>query len=207
MKIISNAWEKVFKKQGKFFYEPHIDMPGVIQQLKKNKAKTVLDLGCWTGRHTVQLAKEGFSVYGLDNSTQGIQTSKERLKEEKLSAHFVLQEMTENFPWKNDFFDAIICIQVIHHGDIATIKKIIAEIERVLKKWGFIFITVPNHKHPATKFKEIEPNTYIHLDGIEKGMPHHYFTPEELKEFFAHFDIIDIHLDNVDHLCLSAFKK
>lgn len=207
MKIISNAREKIFQKHGTFFFEPHQDMQKVIQQLHESKAKKILDLWCGTGRHTVQLAKEGFEVYGLDNSEYGIQATKQRLLKEKVNAKFVLQEMTEKFPWKDNFFDAIICIQVIHHGDIATIKKIISEMERILKKWGFIFITVPNQKTQATKFKEIEPNTYIPLDGKEKGMPHHYFTPNELKDFFVNFDIIDIHLDNVDHFCLSAFKQ
>ncbi|MBD3270658.1 methyltransferase domain-containing protein [Candidatus Peregrinibacteria bacterium] len=206
MKTVSKAWEKIFQQQGKVFMEPHWDMPKVIKQLKDIKAEKVLDLGSGTGRHVINLAQNGFSVYGLDNSQEGINTTKQWLKTEKLNADLVLQEMTEKLPWEDNYFDAIVCVQVIHHADIAAIKKIIAEMERVLKKGGFIFVTVPKLKNQATKYKEIEPNTYVPLDGWEKGLPHHYFNPEELKDFFLNFDIVDIHLDQISHHCMSAFK-
>ena len=206
MKTDSKAWEKIFQQQGKVFMEPHWDMPKVIKQLKDIKAEKVLDLGSGTGRHVINLAQNGFSVYGLDNSQEGINTTKQWLEAEKLNANLVLQEMTEKLPWEDNYFDAIVCVQVIHHADIATIKKIIAEMERVLKKGGFIFVTVPKLKNQATKYKEIEPNTYVPLDGWEKGLPHHYFNPEELKDFFLNFDIVDIHLDQISHYCMSAFK-
>jgi len=206
MKNDSKAWEKIFQQQGKVFMEPHWDIPKVIKQLKDIKVEKVLDLGSGTGRHVINLAQNGFSVYGLDNSQEGINTTKQWLEAEKLNADLVLQEMTEKLPWEDNYFDAIVCVQVIHHADIATIKKIIAEMERILKKGGFIFVTVPKLKNQATKYKEIEPNTYVPLDGWEKGLPHHYFNPEELKDFFLNFDIVDIHLDQISHHCMSAFK-
>ena len=186
--------------------EPHWDMPEVIEQLQRIKAKEVLDLGSGTGRHVINLAQNGFSVFGLDNSQEGIDMTKKWLEKESLSANLVLQEMSERLPWEDDFFDAIVSIQVIHHADIATIKNIIAEMERVLKKDGFIFVTVPKLKNQATKYKEIERGTYVPLDGQEKGLPRHYFAQEELKDFFSHFNVTDIHLDQIDHYCLSAFK-
>ncbi len=206
MKADSKAWEKIFQQQGKVFMEPHWDIPQVIQQLKGFNAGKVLDLGSGTGRHVIDLARNGFSVYGLDNSQKGIQTTKQWLQAEKLTAELVLQEMTERFPWEDNFFDAIVSVQVIHHADIATIRKIIAEMERVLKKEGFIFVTVPKLKNQATKYKQIEANTYVPLDGWEKGLPHHYFNPRELKDFFINFEIVDIHLDQINHYCMTAYK-
>ena len=206
MKTDSKAWEKIFQQQGKVFMEPHWDIPQVIQQLKGLNAGKVLDLGSGTGRHVIDLARNGFSVYGLDNSQKGIQTTKQWLQAEKLTAELVLQEMTERFPWEDNFFDAIVSVQVIHHSDIAMIRKIIAEMERVLKKEGFIFVTVPKLKNQATKYKQIEANTYVPLDGWEKGLPHHYFNPRELKDFFINFEIVDIHLDQINHYCMTAYK-
>lgn len=182
-------------------------MPDVVKQLQRIRAKNVLDLGCGTGRHVIYLAQNGFSVYGLDNSQEGIKTTAQWLRDEKLQAELVLQEMTEQFPWKDHHFDAIVSVQVIHHADVATIKKIIAEMGRVLAQGGFLFITVPKLKNQATKYEEIEPNTFVPLDGWEKGLPHHYFTPEELQVFLSQFDIIDVHLDSADHYCVSAFKR
>jgi len=206
MNKTTKAWEKIFQEKGKVFTEPHEDMDSVVRTLKKNGTKKVLDLGSGSGRHVVYLAKNGFSVYGLDNSSSGLDMTKKWLKEESLNAELVEQEMDDNFPWDNNFFDALISIQVIHHADIATIKKIISEVERVTKKNGFIFITVPKLKNQGKNFKQIEPNTYIPLDGQEKGLPHHYFTPKELKDFFSNFNITDIHIDKGNHYCLSAVK-
>jgi ubiquinone/menaquinone biosynthesis C-methylase UbiE len=142
----------------------------------------------------------------LDNSQIGIHTTRQWLQTENLTAVLVLQEMTERFPSEDNFFDAIVSVQVIHHADIATIKKIIAEMERVLKKEGFIFVTVPKLKNQATKYKQIEASTYVPLDGWEKGLPHHYFNSRELKDFFINFEIVDIHLDQINHYCMTAYK-
>ncbi len=207
MDINSKAWERVFQTEGKVFTDPHQNMPEVITQLQSIAAHRILDLGCGTGRHIVNLAQNGFSIFGLDNSRQGLSTTKTWLNEVNLSAELVNQEMTDPFPWEENFFDGVISVQVIHHADITTIKKIILEIKRVLRKGGLLFITVPKLKNQATKYEEIEPNTFVPLDGWEKGLPHHYFTPQELKSFFTGFDIRDIHLDDIQHYCMTAFKQ
>jgi len=207
MQIDSKAWDKVFHQQGKIFVEPHEDMPRVIQQLRERNVQKVLDLGSGTGRHVIHLAKNCFSMYGLDNSEEGIKTTKQWLEAEGLTAEFALQEMNETLPWVDNFFDAIISVQVIHHATIATIQQTICEMERVLKSGGCIFVTVPKLKNQATNYEQIETNTYVPLDGWEKGLPHHYFTPEELKDFFSNFEVVDIHLDATQHYCMFGFKR
>jgi len=203
----NNAWEEVFKQRGKVFVEPHEDMPRIVQFLKDRDATTILDLGSGTGRHIVYLARSGFSAFGLDNSPEGINLTRQWLAEEGLDADVQLQSMTEELPYEDAFFDAVICVQVIHHADMATIRKVIQEIKRVLKRRGFLFVTVPKLKNQAETFEQVEPNTFVPLDGPEKGLPHHYFTPEELREVFGGFDISDIHLDTVNHYCLSAILR
>lgn len=207
MKISTKAWDKRFAKEGKVFEEPHEDVSGIAELLKEKGSKTVLDLGSGTGRHLVFLAKSGFSVFGLDNSRTGIRMAKSWLKSEGANAALHRQEMTEEFPYEDNFFDAVISIQVIHHARVEEIKRTIQEIERIVKKGGFIFITVPKGRTQGKEFTQIEPGTFIPLDGPEKGLPHHYFTPRELKGFFRNFLITDLHLDSHDHYCLSGFKR
>lgn len=197
---------KIFQERGKVFTEPHDEMDAIAENFKKNGVKKVLDLGSGSGRHIIYLAQNGFSVYGLDNSSSGLDMTKKWLKEDGLAAELIEQEMDIPFPWEDDFFDAVISIQVIRHADVSTIKKIIFEIERVIKKDGFIFITAPKLKNQGENFKQIEPNTYIPMDGPEKGLPHHYFTIGEMKKLFFKFNITDIHIDKENHYCLSALK-
>jgi len=207
MRTTTKVWDKRFKKDGKVFEQPHEDMPGIISLLKEKGARTVLDLGSGSGRHLVSLARSGFSVFGLDNSLEGTRIAKNWLKHEGLSAEFHVQEMADPLPFPDSFFDAVISIQVIHHARPMTIEKIVKEVARVLKKGGFVFITVPKEKSQAKKFVEIEPCTFIPLDGPEKGLPHYYFTPENFDEFFVGFSFTDIHVDSTGHYCVSGFKR
>jgi len=203
----TNAWDEIFAREGRVFLEPHEDMPKVIQMLQDMGASTVLDLGSGTGRHVVYLAQSGFSVFGLDNSLEAMAATRQWLADEGLEADLRLQSMTERFPYEDGFFDAVVSVQVIHHADIATIREIVAEISRVLKKGGLLFVTVPELRNQGERFEQLEPNTFVPLDGPEKGLPHHYFTPEELQEVFRDYDIVDIHLDGWEHYCLTAFKE
>jgi cyclopropane fatty-acyl-phospholipid synthase-like methyltransferase len=207
MSQTTNAWNEIFKQQGRVFTDPHEDMPSIVQSLKNRGANTILDLGSGTGRHIVYLAQRGFSVFGLDNSPEGIEVTRQWLAEEGLEADLQLQSMTDRLLYEDNFFDAVISIQVIHHADTAAIRSIVQEITRVLKKGGFLFVTVPKLKNQGESFEQIEPRTFIPLDGPEKGLPHHYFTPDELQEVFGDFDVIDIHLDTVNHYCMSALRN
>jgi len=205
---LTNAWNEIFKQRGRVFTEPHEDMPGIVQRLKATGARAILDLGSGTGRHVVYLARSSFSVFGLDSSPEGIRVTRQWLADQGLEADLRLQSMTQKLPYEDAFFDAVISVQVIHHADMATIRQVVQEIGRVLKRDGFLFVTVPKLRNQGTAFERVEPGTFIPLDGPEKGLPHHYFTPQELREVFGSlFEIADIHVDAVHHYCLSAYKR
>ncbi len=200
------AWEEIFKEGGDHFLrKPHEDLKKLIKLFKKNKVKRVLDLGCGSGRHVVALAKEGFEVYGMDNAPSGLKQTRLKLKKDNLKAKLKNSDCYKDFPYKDNFFDAVISVQVIHHAKIKQIEKCISEIERVIKPKGYVFVTVTKckyHKSTKTKMKIIEPNTYIMLNGFEKGVPHHIFNITRLRKYFNKFKIIDIWTDKTDHYCL-----
>lgn len=200
------SWDNIFTQHGKVFNEPHEDMAHIVQVLHDKQVSTILDLGCGSGRHIVFLAKHGFSVFGIDNSPEGLRIAKTWLTDENLHAELRLQSMTENFPYEDEFFDAVISVQVIHHATLAVIRGMVGEISRVLKNRGFLFITVPKGKNPSTLYQEIEPNTYLPLNGSEEGLLHHFFTPAELKAVLQGFHVLDIHLDTNNHYCLLGTK-
>jgi SAM-dependent methyltransferase len=182
-------------------------MPRVVQTLKTSGFNKVLDLGCGTGRHVVYLTKSGFSVFGLDSSPEGIHASRAWLAGESLEADIRVHDMTAPLPFEDGFFDAVVSVQVIHHAVMATIEHIIREMTRVLVPGGFLFVTVPTKKNQGKAFEQVEKRTFVPLDGPEKGLPHHFFTPHELREVFEDFDVDDLHVDSVAHYCLSAFKR
>ena len=203
------AWENIFKKEGKVFHKPHPDLPEVIKLMKKNKVKRVLDLGCGSGRHTVLLAREGFEVYGMDNAPSGLRMTKKWLKELKLKAKIINSSCYKKIPFYDNFFDAVISIQVIHHAKLKDINHCISEIERILKPNGTVFVTVTKNKVKgrATKCKLIEPRTYVMLDGFEKGVPHYIYTKSLLKKYFHNFKILKLYTDKGNHYCLLGRLK
>jgi methylase of polypeptide subunit release factors len=75
----SNPWDDIFKQAGKVFTEPHEDMPLIVRRLRADNAKTILDLGSGSGRHVIYLAKNGFSVHGLDHSPEGLSITRQWL--------------------------------------------------------------------------------------------------------------------------------
>ncbi len=203
----TNAWNEIFKERGKVFDEPHPEVHGIVKVLKDRGARNILDLGSGTGRHTVYLVRNGFTVYGLDNSPEGTNVTRQWLADEGLTADLRLRSITEKLPYEDAFFDGVISVQVINHFDSATIRKIVQEITRVISKDGLLFIVVATSRSMAKTWEKVEPNTFMPLDGAEKGLIHHFFTEEELREVFGGFDIVDIHLDTGKRYCMTAFKR
>jgi SAM-dependent methyltransferase len=202
-------WESLFNKKGKVFHEPQEDMNNVIKYMKKEGVKRVLDLGCGSGRHVVQLSKEGFEVIGTDVSKHGLEITRKWLNEKKLNAKLIEASCYEKFPFKDDYFDAVISVQVIHHNYHKQIKYAISEIERVLKPEGIVFITVSasRFKRGATKFTIPEPRVYVPLDGEEIGLPHLIYTKGLLKQDFKNFEIFNLYMDTGKHYCIFGKHK
>jgi len=202
-----STWEEIFKKHGSIFSKIQRDIPKLATVLKQKSFQRILDIGCGSGRYTVYFAKRGFDVYAFDSSRTGVSYTKKWLKREKLKANVIVHNMAKRFPYPDNFFDAVISIQVIHHNRLYRIRKTIKEIKRVLKKDGIIFITVPISKNQCTNSKTIAPHTYVPLDGREEGLVHYLFSKKRIYEEFRDFKIKDIHLYKHTHFCIFGSKK
>ena len=111
----------------------------------------------------------------------------------------------------DNFFDAVISTQSIHHGTEKQIKYCIKEIERVLKPNGFIYITFKSkfkvYKFQTQEKKKIEPHTWIITKGFEAGIPHFIFTKSMIPSYFKNFKIINLHKDKGKHWCILGQRK
>jgi len=209
----SNTWQKWYtRKEGTV--EPEI--PKLAELLTENHALRILDFGCGAGRHAVYFAKRGFEVHGFDASETAIEHAKELLKSESLFADLRVWDMTKPLPYEYGFFDAVLALRVIHHTYMDNIKRIVKEIDRVLKKGGFLFLQVAAFSHEETlKWKqeglnceEPEPRTYLYSSGEEKGILHHHFAKKELLRLFENYNIEEIHraTEHYSGYCLIARK-
>lgn len=97
-----------------------------------------LDLGCHSGTFTEKILKKIKSkkVYGVDISKNAIDLIRKRIP----YGDFRVADAA-NLPYKNDFFDAVFCLEMLEHVDNP--ESVLSEIQRVLKKGGYCVILVP----------------------------------------------------------------
>lgn len=67
-----------------------------------NKKLRVLDIGCGTGRHTIELTKRGYNVTGIDLSESLLKRAKEKALQQDLQIDFRLQD-ARNRHFTNEF--------------------------------------------------------------------------------------------------------
>jgi SAM-dependent methyltransferase len=206
-------------------------MPELAKLFKEKGIEKILDLGCGSGRHTVYFAKKGFDVYGIDVAPVGLKITRDWLKKENLRANLKLGSFFKKLPYKDNFFGAVIAVQAISHGRIENIRKLIKEIERVLKPNGLIFIAftqrsgVKNwrvgsiHKERFIgddgisifyeRRKILGPRTQVPIEGTEKGLIHYIFDKNAIKKEFRDFKIHRLSLDSKKcrYILLSEVKK
>jgi ubiquinone/menaquinone biosynthesis C-methylase UbiE len=97
---------------------------------KWNKNDIVLDAGCGSGRFIKLLNPFVKEVHGIDTSERALKIAKSY----KIKNAIIRNGNVLKIPYGNDFFDKVICIDVIEH--IKDDKKVLKEIKRVLKKNG-----------------------------------------------------------------------
>ncbi len=94
-------------------YENEVFVKGTLgecdfieQEINYNKNVRILDIGCGTGRHSLELARRGYSVTGIDLSISLLNRAKELAEKEGLNVDFHKQD-ARALTYKNEFDLAI----------------------------------------------------------------------------------------------------
>ncbi len=104
--------------------------------------KSVLDVGCGTGRHSVRLARERARVTALDFS--GGMLAKARRKPGAEEVDFRRQDIQARLDLADGSFDRVICCLVLDH--ISELDLLFSEMRRVCRPDGEVVVSV---MHPA----------------------------------------------------------
>jgi SAM-dependent methyltransferase len=107
-------YEKLFENYAnKYDKEPFVagtmgEVDFIEKEINYDKTKNILDIGCGTGRHSVELAKRGYIVTGLDLSEAQLKKAKEKAGKENVKIDF-MKEDARNFSL-NEKYDLAIMI-------------------------------------------------------------------------------------------------
>lgn len=174
--------------------KPSEDVYYYVNRWREKEFNKFLDLGCGIGRHSILFAQNQFDTYSLDLSEYSINFLKQQAENLGLSIKTTIGDIIK-LPYKDNFFDCILAYHVISHTDTNGIKKIIDEIERVLKTGGEFFITLCSKNSPSfrkKKYPQIDENTIVKTEEPEKGIPHFYSDISDVRNLLSLFEIIRI---------------
>jgi len=126
-----------------------IEAPEVARALGDVNARAILDVGCGTGRHAIELAKAGAQVTGIDFSAGMLE--KARAKPGAEAVRFIHQDAATTLPFESRTFDRVISCLVVDH--VKDLVSFFGELGRVCREDGFIVVSV---MHPAMMLKGVQ---------------------------------------------------
>jgi len=211
------SWDIIFQSPENYKYydlfKPHEAIPLVASCFKEQEVEKVLDLGCGAGNNLFALQEAGFTLTGVDQSSQGIDLVKKKMKELKRKAVLV-QARFQQLPFPKSCFDALVSVQTLNHGYEADVLAGISEIERVLKPQGIIFVTLAGRiangevRYSLVKTaKRVEERVYLPQTGQEIGVPHFIYNLATIKKHFQSFVLLKIWRDSRGYYCFLGRKK
>lgn len=200
-KVYSEGWGAVWPDEGLIRF-----CETTYRDVDRSKIY-VLDLGCGSGRNLNYLQKAGFACTGIEGAKINL----------RFDVSIIEGDMTNLNVFRDQTKDLCVDICSIQHNDLASIKKILSEVHRVLKPGGMLFtiLRAVSDDHFGTGTK-VEENTYTDMedDLKDKGITH-FFSIDEIEQLLADFDIKSIDTENrtvrnrkrsIDHYIVVAQK-
>jgi len=165
---------EMFEKIPKGRTEAQVDFVQKVCNLKKG-AK-ILDLGCGWGRHSIELAKRGYKVTGLEINPSYIKEAKKRASSAGVAIDFVEKDMRKiSFV---EEFDAIILLwNSFGYFSDEENEELIKSVYKALKKKGYFLLEIINRDWLLRHFS---PKNWRKLNDIYI-LEEREFVPEESR--------------------------
>lgn len=154
-------YESIFENYGKNYDNENFaqgtigECDFIEKEINFDKMLKIIDIGCGTGRHSIELAKRGYQITGIDLSSTLLERAKEKAKAENLHIDFQKHD-ARKLPFKNEFDLAImICEGAFPLMETDEMNyEILKNVYNVLKSRGKIIFTTLNGLFPI--FNSIE---------------------------------------------------
>ncbi len=161
-------YEKLFSNYGeKYEEEPFVhgtkgEVDFIEKEIHYDRSKKILDVGCGTGRHTIELTERGYRVTGVDLSESMLDRARKKAAEKQLDIPFMQRDARSL--GINQEYDAVI---MLCEGAFPLMEtdemnyRILLEVYRALASNGQLIMTTLNALYPLTHGKRNETNKMI----------------------------------------------
>ena len=193
----SAVWEQIFASRPWGKYPPEHVVRFVARNFYRvpDRANTrLLEIGCGPGANIWFMAREGFSVSGIDGSKTAIKLAGERLASEGLSADLVVGDYV-NLPWPDSVFDGAVENVSLYCNPLASVKAALREARRVLKPgapFQSSFFTDRTWGYGLGRM--VEPNCYTDIpEGpLAQSGYSMFLNRESVRELFGIFSDVAV---------------
>ena len=131
---------------GTWSFVRFIEWKEILGLVKPQDGEKVLDVACGSGGLSLEIAKTGAKVHGMDRSADTIKRA--NLFGQKQGCSFLVVD-AEQLPYNDRYFDKVVCSSSLEH--FSNDAKALKEISRVLKANGIIVLTTDSLSYPLEK--------------------------------------------------------
>ena len=174
----------------------------IISELGAEIGSSVLDIGCGAGRHSIELAKAGYVVTGLDVSPKMLSEARQRAVEHKVTLTLLegdILSLSELMNGRVEAFNGAICICESGLGTLGWQKDLSAlrTIHGSLTNGGKLILTTYNglRKYRGDR---IRAKNFDYLQGLV-----HWKLPDEWYDDHDHGD----RLEDIQRVYIPAELK
>lgn len=167
----------------------------------------ILDAGCGKGRNIFWFYQNNFDIYGLDRDSDSIEYVKSIYP--RLKNTFSVSDLN-SIPFKDNYFNHLISNAVLHFAKNTThFETMFAELIRVLKINGTLFIRMTSNIGIENKIKEISDGVYTIPDGSTRFLINKKMINMLLKKFNLSFlePVKTVNVNDLRCMTTLVFKK
>ena len=145
----------------------------------------VLDAGCGFGGTSIAFAMSGSQVVGIDVEKERLLGALIRARADyQIPSLSFQQSILEHLPFQDSSFDILICEDVFEH--VNSHARSVAEIGRVLKPGGVVYLVFPNYFSPQNFWRDPHYDL-LGVSILPKALAGYYVT--RIRRRSQHYDV------------------
>ncbi len=151
-----------------------------LTMLRPQGGERILDLACGTGRHSLELVRQGFSVVGVEIGPELVEIARKDAAEQGLEAEFIQGDLREL-----EFEDEFNVVLNLNDGAVGYFEtdeenhKTFEVISRALKPGGQNLIQVPNVLYARARLPQ---RSWIPSEGMVELVEHRWNKKDSYME-------------------------